>query len=334
MTKKKRIAVAGTLLVDHVREIERLPARSELARILRVFDTTGGCVPNTGIDLKRLDPEPEVEALGVVGTDADGTTILSALEKEGLKTDRIVRRGKTAFTDVFVEHDGNCRTFFTYAGSCDSLDIPDIPVDALQCDLFHIGYLLLLGTLDAPDSEYGTQMARLLAMVRESGIPTSIDLVSENSNRCRYVVLPALRWVDYLTVNELEAGAMTGLRLRNADGRLCPKLVEQALEELLALGVRQQVIIHAPEGAWGRRSDGTTAREASNSLPPGFIKGTTGAGDAFCAGVLWSILNEKNLAEALICGNASAQRSLEGDTACGAMGAMQDAIAEYFRLRK
>ena len=327
--RKRSIAVAGTMLIDHIREIGSLPARSELARILRVFDSAGGCVPNTGIDLRRLDPELEVEALGVVGADADGEAILSALAKEGLRVDRVVRRGQTAFTDVFAEREHDCRTFFSYAGSCDSLDVDDIPVDALQCDLFHIGYLLLLGTLDAPDAEYGTRMARLLASVKARGIPTSIDLVSENSDRCRQVVLPALPWVDYLTVNELEAGAVTGIPLRDGEGNLLPERIPRVLEALFALGVRRQAILHAPEGAWGRRADGTAAAEASNRLPPGFIKGTTGAGDAFCAGVLWATLQGKSLPETLICGNAAAQLSLTSDTPCGAMLPMQAAVERY-----
>ena len=40
------------------------------------------------------------------------------------------------------------------------------------------GIVDLLETLDAPDAEYGTRTARLLARVRERGVKTSIDMVS------------------------------------------------------------------------------------------------------------------------------------------------------------
>ena len=41
--------------------------------------------------------------------------------------------------------------------------------------IFHLGYLLLLDSLDMPDDEYGTRSARLLAQMREQGMkPRSI----------------------------------------------------------------------------------------------------------------------------------------------------------------
>lgn len=66
------IVFAGNLIVDHIKCIEALPPRGELAKILHVYRSTGGCVCNTGIDLAILDPELAIGAVGVVGRDADG----------------------------------------------------------------------------------------------------------------------------------------------------------------------------------------------------------------------------------------------------------------------
>lgn len=38
------VAFAGSLIVDHLRQIEVLPGRSELAKIKAVGNSTGGCV--------------------------------------------------------------------------------------------------------------------------------------------------------------------------------------------------------------------------------------------------------------------------------------------------
>lgn len=36
--------------------------------------------------------------------------------------------------------------------------------------IFHLGYLLLLGSTDMPDDEFGTRSARLLAQMRDEGV--------------------------------------------------------------------------------------------------------------------------------------------------------------------
>lgn len=41
--------------------------------------------------------------------------------------------------------------------------------------IFHLGYLLLLDSLDKPDDTFGTRSARLLAQMRDNGFETSLD---------------------------------------------------------------------------------------------------------------------------------------------------------------
>ncbi|MCC3262905.1 carbohydrate kinase family protein, partial [Paenibacillus polymyxa] len=78
--------------------------------------------------------------------------------------------------------------------------------------LFHLGYLRLIDSLDMPDEEFGTRSARLLAQMRDQGYETSLDLVSSKGDpRYQPLVLPALRHLDYLVINELEAGEFSGL---------------------------------------------------------------------------------------------------------------------------
>ena len=55
------------------------------------------------------------------------------------------------------------RTVFNMHGADSALVPDDVDVSALDCDIFPLGYSLLLDGLDAPDAEYETQAARLLA---------------------------------------------------------------------------------------------------------------------------------------------------------------------------
>ncbi len=147
----------------------------------------------------------------------------------------------------------------------------DFDVGALRCDLFHLGYLLLLDGLDAADPEYGTKAARLLAKVQAAGIRTSIDVVSLQTDRFKEVVRPALKYCDYAVLNEIEASAATGIAALDMRGMS---------ESLKALGVRDTVVIHRPEGSAALDADGRYVEVGSLELPQRWIVGATGAGDA------------------------------------------------------
>lgn len=103
--------------------------------------------------------------------------------------------------------------------------------------IFHLGYLLLLDSLDMPDKEYGTRSARLLAQMRDNGFETSLDLVSRKGDpRYQPLVMPALRHLDYLVINELEAGEFSGLEIRQPNGELHIPHIATAARELLDAG--------------------------------------------------------------------------------------------------
>ena len=115
---------------------------------------------------------------------------------------------------------------------------------------------------------------------KEFGIETSIDLVSENSNRYS-LVLPCLPYIDYLIINENEAGKLANIK--PTDENL--KGIAYKLKEL---GVQKKVVIHKPDCAVCLSDEGYIV-VPSYQLPNDYIKGTTGAGDAFCAGTLVGI---------------------------------------------
>src|SRR5207244_8153060 len=125
-----------------------------------------------------------------------------------------------AYADVMTEMNCGRRTFFHHRGADALWDGAEVDFARVKARIFHLGYLLLLDALDAPDKKFGTRAAALLAAAQEAGLKTSVDVVSEDSDRFAKIVAPALKHVDYFILNEIEAGKTTGFRVRQPDGRL------------------------------------------------------------------------------------------------------------------
>ena len=277
------IVFCGNIIIDQVKMISRWPDKGMLVPISSVKRAVGGSVSNTAIDLKTLDPSVDVKALGKVGADDNGDFVVRFLEEKGVDCSQVskIAERPTSFTDVMTVEGTGERTFFNLHGADSALVPEDVDVAKLDCGIFHFGYLLLLDGMDAPDAEYGTKAARLLARVQAAGVKTSVDIVSEQSDRFARIVRPALKYCDYCVINEVEGALATGRR---------PDDLKGVCEGLFDLGVRERVVVHCPEVGVTMGRDGGFVRVGSLKLPSGWIKGTVGAGDAFCAGTLYSLL--------------------------------------------
>ncbi len=275
MMEKTGIAVAGTILVDEINEIAAYPACGELVQIQKVSRSTGGCVPNVAVDLKKLCPSMDILAIGRVGDDDNGRYAKELMAQPGVDVSRVLCQAgeKTSFTQV-MSIIGGQRTFFTYAGASAQFGAEDVATQELSARILHLGYFLLLDKID-----HGDGLA-LLQKAQQAGLKTSIDLVSENTDRYG-LVLPCLPFVDYLIINEHEAEKLTDIPASNEN---LPRIAKA----LMDAGVREKVIIHKPDRAVCCSAEGMTA-VGSYILPDGYIQGTTGAGDAFCAGALVGI---------------------------------------------
>jgi len=297
----RKVVAAGSILVDKINEIGAYPKAGELTQIRARSRVPGGLVPNTGCDIHILDPRIPVAAFGAVGNDDDGRFAVAELKRRGLDTAGVVvKPTATSFTDVMSVPGGE-RTFFTYPGASAEWGYDDFPFEKIEAgDLVLLGYFLLLAKVDAGDG------LRILKELKRIGAETAIDLVSENSDRYS-LVRECLPFVDNLIVNEIEAARIAGM-----DGvRGAPALPDVAAR-LFELGVQKRVVIHMPEKGVSRLRNGTWTEVGSVEIPAGFIKGKTGAGDAYCAGCLVGIFNglaEKEILE------------LGGIAAVGAMSA-------------
>lgn len=332
---REGICIAGNLIVDILYPIEKYPGKSELTTILDgITRTTGGAACNVGMDLASLDPDLPITVNGIIGQDPDGDYVISQFIKyKNIDLTNIKRKGVTSFTAVMCENTTKARTFFQYRGANAEFCEADFDWKNITARILHIGYILLLDALDQPDAEYGTKMARLLAKAQSEGIKTSVDVVSEVGNRFAALVPPALKYTDYCIINELEAQQATGILLRRPDGTLLKEGMEDALRKLFSMGVSTWAVIHAPEGGFGMDRSGRLVQAKSLDLPKGYIKGTVGAGDAFCAGVLYAAYKNADLEQAIVMGIASAACSLSQPGAAEGMRTMREALALYESLK-
>lgn len=298
--------------MDITYPIATWPKQNELTHITEgITNSTGGSVCNTITDLARLDPEMHLVASGFAGHDAEGDFVLAEMGKyKNIDLAQVKRDGRTSFTAVMSNNQTKERTFFQHAGANAYYGEDDIDWDNLDVNIFHIGYILLLPALDQPDDEYGTKMARLLHKAQSKGFKTSIDVVSESGDRFCKLVPPALKYTDYCVINELEAQETTGVLLRDEDGKLHTENMPKALQKMKEMGVSTWAVIHCPEIGCGIDENGQYHEFRSLTLPVGYIKGTVGAGDAFCAGILYSAEKKLSMPEALKVGACAAAASL------------------------
>ena len=330
---REGICVAGNMIVDITYPVAGWPRQGELVHIHDgIARSTGGAVCNVVVDLAKLDRTLPLYAMGRIGEDAEGELILKELGSyPNINLDSVIREGISAFCNVMADVRNKQRTFFTYMGANAKFTEADIDWDRVPAKLFHIGYILLLDALDQPDDEYGSRMARLLRAAQAHGLKTSIDVVSEASDRFKRLVPPALRYTDYCVINEYEAEQTTGIRLRDADGGLIRESLPEALRAMKRMGVSTWAVIHCPEGGYGLDAEDRFFSAGSLVLPEGYIRGSVGAGDAFCAGVLYGAEKDWALDKAIDLGIAAAAASLSDPSATAGMCSAEAAMELFNR---
>ena len=332
----QKVTLAGNIIVDNVKTISAWPDKGMLVPITAVKRSPGGAVPNSGIDLKMLDPSVEVAAFGKVGDDDAGDFVRTFMSERGLDVSNVksVEGIPTSFTDVMTVATTGERTFFNMHGADSALVPEDVDPSLLGCDIFHLGYLLLLDGLDAEDDEYGTKAARLLAKVRSAGIKTSLDIVSEQSNRFSRIVRPALKHCDYVVINEIEGALATGLSAQDASGNVTEDSLRGICEGLFELGVGEQVVVHCPQLSVSLDSRGHFAAVCSLELPAGWIKGSVGAGDAFCAGMLYSFLKGIPADEGMRIASCAAAMNLSVPDSVSAAKSLAETLSLESRFKR
>ncbi len=307
------LLAGGNWIVDKLKRIDTYPQQDALANILEESVGNGGSPFNILVDLARLGAAFPLEGVGLVGNDAEGEWIAALCDTHGIGRTQLRPHptAHTSYTDVMTVASTGRRTFFHQRGANAWLDVDHFDFTATTARRFHLGYLLLLDRLDQPDADYGTLAGRVLHHAQNAGLRTSIDLVSEDSQRFAGIVLPTLPLVDDCILNEFELERTSGLPNRSAAG-IDLAAIRAGAERLLEAGVRHWVIVHFPEGACALSREGEWVVHGSVQVDQSEIVSSVGAGDAFAAGVLLGLHDQRLMAEALRYGVCAAAACLRG----------------------
>lgn len=287
------IALAGNILTDNVKMVGAFPEKGMLTTITDESLAVGGCVPNTAIDIKKVDPDMQISVFGRVGNDYKGEYVVKEMSNVGIDVSgiKVSKTAPTSYSDVITVVGTGERTFFHNRGANKEFCPSDIDLDKLNCKILHAGYIMLLDYFDKYENGT-TPMAEFLRSAREKGIKTSVDLVSETSGNFHNIATASLPHCDYVIINEIEAGQIVGIAPRDENGELIDENMEKILKEMFSCGVHEKVVVHCPEKGYCLDKSGKYTIVPSLKLPKGYIKGSVGAGDAFCAGALYAIYHD------------------------------------------
>ncbi len=322
------IICAGNWIVDIVHEIGHWPRESALVRIGQQSHDIGGGAANVIAALSRLATGLPLWPIGAIGDDDHGRYVLRRCRDMELPDALMIVKAGTATAHTHVMSvPGQTRTFFYQGGANDALTIHDFPQDVFAqtpARIFYLGYPMLLAGLDQVAADGTTGVARVLSRAKAVGMTTCVDLVSTEDPCFADSVGRALPHIDYLILNEIEAALATGSPLV-AEGEMPPDAELEAMgRALIAGGVGKAVILHSPAKVLWTGNNGNQTWVPTKPLAPDKVVSPLGAGDAFCAGLLYAIHQGFALKEGLALANATARASLKGITACDAIPSLKE----------
>jgi len=151
-------------------------------------------------------------------------------------------------------------------------------------------------------------------------------VVSNSTGDYPSKIIPALRHCDYVIINEIECCSIWGMDPRRSDGTADHAVIRQAMERTMECGVGEKVIVHCKEAGFCLSRDGSFTVVPSLKLPPEQIRGSVGAGDAFCAGCLYGLYNRYSDEEMLEFASAAAACNLFSENAVDGMRSRQEIL--------
>ena len=96
MSERRGVLSAGTWCVDFNKSIARWPDEDTSNEVLAIDRQNGGSGSNMAFDLKRLDPDFPVEAMGVVGDDDLGRFLFDECDARGINRAALRARARMA----------------------------------------------------------------------------------------------------------------------------------------------------------------------------------------------------------------------------------------------
>jgi len=274
----------GALNVDKLYKVNKIASADEESEILDFKESPGGSAANTAVGLARLGVKTGY--IGKVATDREGELLVRAFIDEGVNTDGIIisEYGRSGVVIGFVDERGE-RALYVDPGVNDSLEFHEIDLEyASQADLLHL-------TSFAGETSFQSQRKLVEAL---PDISVSIDPGMIYARKGLVELKPLIERCLVFFPNRYELRLLTGKDYR------------EGAKILLEEGIKIVAVKLGAQGCY------VTDGEENHLIEPFKVKvvDSTGAGDAFCAGFLYGMINNKTLKECGILGNFVASRTL------------------------
>ncbi|BDG60101.1 ribokinase [Caldinitratiruptor microaerophilus] len=269
------VVVVGSLNVDLVVRAPRLPNSGETISAQSLDTVPGGKGANQAVAAARLGVSTAM--VGRVGEDDFGQLMRKSLGDAGVDVRGVLPvAGQSTGVAVVIVAPGGQNAILAVPGANGAMG-PEAVGEARP--LFSSARVILL-QLEIPMAT----VIRAAQLAREAGALVVLDPAPARP-------LPAhlIRLVDFVTPNEVEAQALTGITVR---GR---KEAADAAQELLGQGFRRAIVKLGPEGALFAGPEGT----AHVPSPPVKVVDTTAAGDAFAGALAAALAQGLDLHEAV-----------------------------------
>lgn len=275
----------GLIVADHVcAPIRKFPAPGGLITTPKLELSIGGCAANVSTDAAKVGLA--VTLVGCIGEDPLGRYVLDELRFNGVNCDHvhISATSQTAATMV-VNIEGEDRRFIHAVGANTELTGQEISDDLLsQSKMVYVGGFGLNRELS------GKNVRDLFRRAHQQGVTTVLDVVLDDIECCRDMLLEALPETDLFLPNCDEARLLTGVS----------DTTDQA-KAFLDQGANTVVITAGADGAISLDQEQNLLK--APAFPVEQVDGT-GGGDAFVAGYLYGLNRSATPEECLRYGSA------------------------------
>ena len=292
--RRARIVVVGSINMDLVARVERLPRAGETVSSAGLSCIPGGKGANQAVALARLGAQCAL--IGRVGDDPFGRTLREGLIARGVDVGAV---GETADCSsgvalIHVEQSGE--NAITISAGANGRLSPD---DIHDHEALIAGADAVLAQLETPVET----VIEAFRLARRHGVFTALDTAPAPTGG----LAEALYDVDLLSPNQSEAEILTGWPVGNGDD------AQRVADRLMARGARQVAVKMGALGACLVCGRGGTP-VCSEAFPVEVVD-TTAAGDAFTAALVLA------LAEGMAPGRALRFACAAGSLAVSVAGA-------------
>ena len=276
VSEAKPIAIMGIFVVDLAFETARLPEWGETVLGSAFRMGPGGKGSNQAIGAARLGGR--VSFISKIGKDAFGEMGLQMYAAEGVNTDFVVvdEDESTGAAAILIEVGKGENAIVVTPGAANALRTED--VDSARGRIAESAVFMTQLELPLAVVEHGLRVARAC------GVPTILNPAPACALRDAVFAL-----CDYVTPNENEAAALTGLPVATMED------AERAAAALLGRGAKNVVLTLGARGAMVKNAVLTEHVAAYDAGP---VVDTTGAGDAFNAGLAVGLSEGMDLVQA------------------------------------